>query len=142
MLLKYYHKTSFFVSYWYVSKSKKVLHQKTSKILPTTVSIKTKMMGMLHKAFVRRESDPLGTKQCGSHFVVVVLFFWKMGQLRSLLFIFVFSTCQNFMKAIWCAWDSNPWRQDGSRRRLHSAMTATPSYYFKRLKLVNRCELN
>ena len=74
MLLKYYHKTSFFVSYWYVSKSKKVLHQKTSKILPTTVSIKTKMMGMLHKAFVRRESDPLGTKQCGSHFVVVVLF--------------------------------------------------------------------
>ena len=53
-----------------------------------------------------------------------------MGQSRPLfLFIFIFSTCYNlnWKKRRWCAWESNPGRQDGRRKRIHSA-TATPPY--------------
>ena len=52
-----------------------------------------------------------------------------MGQSRPLfLFIFVFSTRYNlnwnWKKHRWCAWDSNPGRQDGRSKRIHWAMAA------------------
>ena len=56
-----------------------------------------------------------------------------MGQSRPLyLFIFVLFTFKfnwqiyslKLKKHRWCAWDSNPGRQDGRRRRIHWAMVA------------------
>ena len=59
-----------------------------------------------------------------------------MGQSRPLfLFIFVLFTFQfkwqiynlnniNWKKRRWCAWDSNPGRQDGRRRQIHWAIAA------------------
>ena len=55
-----------------------------------------------------------------------------MGQSWPLFpFIFVFSTRYNsnflnWKKRRWCAWDSNPGRQDGRRERIHWAMAAPP----------------
>ena len=62
-----------------------------------------------------------------------VIFFKKMGQSRPLfLFIFVFSTCYNlnWKKHRWCAWESNPGRQDGRRERIHWATAAPPCWLF------------
>ena len=66
----------------------------------------------------------------------ICLFFLKMGQSRPLFqFIFVFSIWYNlnsnfnWKKRRWCAWDSNPGRQDGRRKWIHWAMAA-PLYLF------------
>ena len=52
-------------------------------------------------------------------------------QKEALLFIFVFSTWHisniNWFKHRWCAWDSNPGRQDGRCRQIHWAMVAPQS---------------
>ena len=60
--------------------------------------------------------------------------FKKMGQsFSSFLFIFVLfsSHFQQFKlkKCRWCAWDSNPWLQNGRRRRNHGATVAAQSDY-------------
>ena len=62
--------------------------------------------------------------------LLLYIFLKKMGQSWPLFpFIFVFSTCHNsnlnWKKRRWCAWDSNPGRQDGRRKRIHWA-TAAP----------------
>ena len=78
-----------------------------------------------------------------------------MGQSRPLfLFIFVVSICHNlnWKKRRWCAWDSNPGRQDGRRERIHWA-TAAPlcfelkhylwrclSTYLMRIAGLNQCD--
>ena len=58
-----------------------------------------------------------------------VLFFLNGPMPASfLMFIFVFSKWYNsnlnWKKLRWCAWDSNPGRQDGRRRQIHWAMAA------------------
>ena len=68
-----------------------------------------------------------------SCYKVHICFFFKMCQSRPLyLFIFVLFTFKfnwqiyslKLKKHRWCAWDSNPGRQDGRRRRIHWAMVA------------------
>ena len=57
----------------------------------------------------------------------IQIFFKKWANPGLFLFIFVFPTLHNSInswKRRWCAWDSNPGQQDGSRRRIHWAMAA------------------
>ena len=70
------------------------------------------------------------------------MYFLKNGPIpASFLFIFVLFTFQfkwqiynlnniNWKKHRWCAWDSNPGRQDGRRRRIHWAIAAPLSFIF------------
>ena len=142
MLLKYYHKTSFlYLTEMWVT-VKKFYINRPLKYFLRQYQLRQKWRECCIKLSYEENRIPLVQSSAVHISLLLYYFFKKWANYGLFLFIFVFSTCQNFMKAIWCAWDSNPWRQDGSRRRLHSAMTATPSYYFKRLKLVNRCELN
>ena len=46
-----------------------------------------------------------------------------MGQSRALFVYFrLFNMTKNDKKLRWCAWDSNPGRQDDRRRQIHGAM--------------------
>ena len=68
-----------------------------------------------------------------------------MGQSRPLfLFIFVFSTRYNlnsnlnWKKHRWCAWESNPGRQDGRRKQIHWATAAPRETTFFMFRLIHQ----
>ena len=58
--------------------------------------------------------------------------FFKMGQSRPLFvyfrhFLIIISIIKIGKNLRWCAWDSNPWLQDGRRRQNHGAISAAHS---------------
>ena len=82
----------------------------------------------LHLHFLSEEVDRSLTKPTGLVDRISYGFLKKWADSGLFLFTFVLFSLQfqyKLKKHRWCAWDSNPWPQDGRRRQNHGAMATT-----------------